>query len=937
MHRSNFSSWIALSLLASTLSACGGGGGKSTPPPPPPTQTFTVGGTVIGLTGSGLVLLNNGGNPLPITANGTFTFTTAIANGSTYAVTVQTQPTGPAQTCTVTNGNGTISANVANVTVTCGALASAYPVGATVSGLAANAPGLVVTNNGGDNKAISANGAFVFDTSVAVGASYDIRVLSNPYDPYQDCSVENGSGTVAGAVTAATITCKSLEPRFVTTLDFNDSSYSQYAVDATTGQLRPRGYAKVGLNPVDVGAYADGKISFVLSRGNSQLHAFVRDSVTGRLTEAASSPQPVDAIDTTNNAPTGAQRLSIHPRLNFIYVANGGGSAAANSIAGFSFNTTTGVLTPIPGQPFAAGQRPIKLAIDPTGRFAYAANQTDNTITAYSIDQTTGALTSLGAAFNPVVHASGRWLYVLNLSPASVAAFSIGASGALTEVAGSPFAAPTNLTAPLLMHPTGQYLYAKTLDGFAVGYTIDATSGALAQIGSPVGLDDPGTQQIWMEASGRYLFTANRPNTLSGSVSVLKVDATNGSLTKLTGITPLLAPYSVSLDWSGKYLYVASADNNQLRTYGFNPATGALTPLAALTSRNSPVTIIGIPSASGDPATFASKFAYVPTTSAINAYSVNASTGAYTARTGIPGPLTSGVLDAAVHPSNSAVLALDTALSGTLKTYPMSATNGNLGASTDSVAAGTRANDIVVDPSGRFAYVPDAQANLLRAFDWQAPSGDLAVASTSGTTTQPFKVAMHPTGRFLFYISDARVGYRAINPGNGALSQIGSDESVASTFGQQAIAVHPNGDLVYVARTGNPGRIAGFVMVPAGPTAGQLNLAGDLVDVGNTPVSIAIDPTGRFMYVGQEAPQEILTFSIAANGSLTPVGAPLPLSGAAPVVVRADYSGKLLHVLDGTQVRTYTINQSTGALTATGATVTPSTPPNNVALSEDIE
>jgi hypothetical protein len=82
------------------------------------TNVFTIGGTVTGLTGAGLVLQNNGGNDLPIAANGPFTFTTPVASGATYAVTVRTQPT--QQTCTVANGAGTVAAsNVTNVQVTC--------------------------------------------------------------------------------------------------------------------------------------------------------------------------------------------------------------------------------------------------------------------------------------------------------------------------------------------------------------------------------------------------------------------------------------------------------------------------------------------------------------------------------------------------------------------------------------------------------------------------------------------------------------------------------------------------------------------------------------------------------------------------------------------------------------------------------------------------
>lgn len=82
----------------------------------PPT-TYTVGGTITGLTGS-VTLQNSGGNNLSRTANGNFTFSNALADNSTYAVSVSTQPAG--QTCSVRNGNGTItSANVSNISVSC--------------------------------------------------------------------------------------------------------------------------------------------------------------------------------------------------------------------------------------------------------------------------------------------------------------------------------------------------------------------------------------------------------------------------------------------------------------------------------------------------------------------------------------------------------------------------------------------------------------------------------------------------------------------------------------------------------------------------------------------------------------------------------------------------------------------------------------------------
>ena len=54
--------------------------------------TYTIGGTVSGLTGTGLVLQDNGGNNLSISANGTFTFSNSVARGATYSVTVPPSP-----------------------------------------------------------------------------------------------------------------------------------------------------------------------------------------------------------------------------------------------------------------------------------------------------------------------------------------------------------------------------------------------------------------------------------------------------------------------------------------------------------------------------------------------------------------------------------------------------------------------------------------------------------------------------------------------------------------------------------------------------------------------------------------------------------------------------------------------------------------------------
>ncbi len=169
------------------------------------TSTYSVGGTVSGLAGSGLALRLNGGPAFAISGNGSFTLPGTLADGSSYAVTVATQPSGPNQVCAIANGSGTVNgAAVTDVAVTC--VTSTYSVGGAVSGLVGS--GLALRLNGGPAFAISGNGSFTLPGTLADGSSYAVNVATQPSGPNQVCSVANGSGTLAGgAVTNVTVNC----------------------------------------------------------------------------------------------------------------------------------------------------------------------------------------------------------------------------------------------------------------------------------------------------------------------------------------------------------------------------------------------------------------------------------------------------------------------------------------------------------------------------------------------------------------------------------------------------------------------------------------------------------------------------------------------------------------------------------------------------------
>jgi hypothetical protein len=115
-------------------------------------QSYTVGGTIQGLSGTGLMLANDGATLNVNSGTTQFTMPTRVAYTSAYQVTVQTQPTN--ETCTVSNGSGTVgTANVTTVTVNCAL--NTYTIAGSISGLTTT--GLVLQNNGTDDTSIPAN------------------------------------------------------------------------------------------------------------------------------------------------------------------------------------------------------------------------------------------------------------------------------------------------------------------------------------------------------------------------------------------------------------------------------------------------------------------------------------------------------------------------------------------------------------------------------------------------------------------------------------------------------------------------------------------------------------------------------------------------------------------------------------------------------------
>jgi Galactose oxidase, central domain/Kelch motif len=245
--------------------------------------TATIGGTLSGLaTGGSVILQDNGGDSLTLTANGPFTFKTPVTGPTdAYAVTVDTQPATPNQICTVASGSGIASANVTNVTVTC---VLSYTIGGTITGLVGT--GMVLENSSDQElltiKPGSGNQAFTFVNYVPTGTKYTVSISTQPSNPGQTCVVTPGtaSGTATANVTSVVVTCPAVT----------------YSVGGTTVGL-------AGVQPNN-GAVADG--TFILQNvlGNT-LAVTQNGPFTFATPEALNDQYEISILHSASTQPQG--------------------------------------------------------------------------------------------------------------------------------------------------------------------------------------------------------------------------------------------------------------------------------------------------------------------------------------------------------------------------------------------------------------------------------------------------------------------------------------------------------------------------------------------------------------------------------------------------------------------------------------------------------
>ena len=242
--------------------------------------TYTVGGSTTGLRGE-VVLQNSGGDTLSITANAPFSFTTAVANGAAYAVTVLTQPTD--QACTVGNGTGAIDgADVTNVSVTC-----AYTTSAT---LTSSVPALTLSvKDTATNAALTGNPRQVTVTNTSSSTAHDVS--------FAIAAASDADPTITSNATPNT-SCGDIAPSGSCVLTITPTSATAsatpFATSSTPIELMVTGgntdALAISITTLTYGSIFDG--GFVFSIDDAYADYPIDGSIGGKVTTLTSQMLP---------------------------------------------------------------------------------------------------------------------------------------------------------------------------------------------------------------------------------------------------------------------------------------------------------------------------------------------------------------------------------------------------------------------------------------------------------------------------------------------------------------------------------------------------------------------------------------------------------------------------------------------------------------------
>ncbi len=561
-------------------------------------------------------------------------------------------------------------------------------------------------------------------------------------------------------------------------------SISIYAIDAATGALSKGGDdVPTGEGPQSLVIAPSGQFAYLATRGAQTLLAFAIDAQTGALKQIGDA-SPLDEPDA----------ITIDPGGKFVYALADGGHLTTFGIDGH-----TGAPSRVGDDDIVPGDECVAIAIAPSGKFGYVANKSSNTVSAFSVNRATGAVTNIGdvaSGKQPVavtVDEAGHFAYVANGGDQTVSAYRIDAStGLLTPVSQvraqmepSAVAVVSGLSAA---STTPRFIYAPNADANAItAYSINATDGSLTPMGDMASGSKPGIMAL--DPYGRWAYVAHQS---TRTISVYRID-TNGDLHPLSEVTEagaddpdLLGPTSLVVDPSGRFVYANYASANEIQAFAMDASNGTLTSVGHFATTSWPLQLLMDP---------VGLFIYASGSSSnlISIWRIDTHTGSLTALDD-SATSTGRYATLAMDPFGQRVQVVTNGPQLAFYAYNIDASTGQLVDAHPSLTPPSPANEqpplptdpptlmaapFLIDPTGKFAYAAvhssDLNYNVLSTYTISATGVLSKVADVPFGTADNWAgpIVIDPSGRFVYAFDSTTVSAYGINAGTGAVTRVG--------------------------------------------------------------------------------------------------------------------------------------------------------------------
>jgi 6-phosphogluconolactonase (cycloisomerase 2 family) len=322
-----------------------------------------------------------------------------------------------------------------------------------------------------------------------------------------------------------------------------------------------------------------GKPEFLYALSSGQIQSLRVNPTTGAVSQL-----PGVGVGSTPG-PANPGTIVADPLGRFIYVSD----VEAGRIEVFTIDQASGQLTRVANSPFPTlGQQPYGMAADSTGNFLFVANSNSDTISAFTVGSS-GALTPVAGSPFPVfaspfrlaLDSTNTLLLASDNNSPQVSSFTVNSVGAVSRVGGSPFRA-LGVANWLTVNPSSQFLFASSSDALTTGGAVEVfaigATGSLSQVLPSLFPAGRNPQDLVLTADGAFLYVANQQD---DTISAFSVGA-GGSLVQISG-SPFpggSSPRALTIDSAGKFLYIANSSSAKISVWSINSTTGLLTTVS---------------------------------------------------------------------------------------------------------------------------------------------------------------------------------------------------------------------------------------------------------------------------------------------------------------------------------------------------------------------